>query len=193
MQEHAHISQRNRRLTGRLAVLATAMFGFGFLLSPLYGLFCEITGIGIRTPDVSAPPVAGQVDESRLVTIEFVAAVNESAPWEFRPAVATMRVHPGELRDTEFVARNLTDRRLIARAVPSIAPGEGAKYLRKTQCFCFESQEFAAAEARELGVQFYVDPAIPSYLDRITLSYTLFKQQLAAQLQTTDSQRVSQR
>jgi cytochrome c oxidase assembly protein subunit 11 len=188
MQDQAPFTTRNRRLTGRLALLAVAMFGFGFLLAPLYSLFCEITGIGIRRAGVTAAPQAVAVDTSRLVTIEFVATVNEHGPWEFRPVVATLRVHPGELRDTRFFARNLTDRRVVGQAVPSVTPGEGSRYLHKTECFCFNSQEFAANEARELGLQFYIDPAIPPYLDRITLSYTMFvNQQVASRKQVTGS------
>jgi cytochrome c oxidase assembly protein subunit 11 len=188
MQDQGSIATRNRRLTRRLALLAVAMFGFGFLLAPLYTLFCEITGIGIRRAEVAAAPQAAKIDASRFVTVEFVATVNEQGPWEFRPVVAALRVHPGELRNVQFFARNLTDRPLIGQAVPSIAPGEGSKYLHKTECFCFNAQEFAAAEARELGLQFYVDPAIPTYLDRITLSYTMFvNQQVASREQATGS------
>lgn len=64
--------------------------------------------------------------------------------------------------------------------MPSIAPGEGAKYFRKTECFCFQAQEFAPAEQRDLRVQFYLDPALPEYVDRITLSYTLYVKPQAA-------------
>lgn len=184
MHDGAHIARLNRRLTFRLALVAAAMFGFGFLLAPLYSLFCEIAGIGIRTAEAVPRPAAMQADRSRLVTVEFVTAVNEYAPWEFRPAVATMRVHPGELYEAQFLARNLSGRRLVGQAIPSVAPAEGAKYLRKTECFCFNSQEFAAGEDRTLGLQFYVDPSIPTYLDRITLSYTMFvNQQVAAREQ----------
>ena len=97
-------------------------------------------------------------DEQRRVTVEFVASVNEYAPWEFRPETTTLEVQPGQLYDVKFLASNLTDRHLTGQAVPSIAPGEGAKYLKKTECFCFRAQEFEPAESRDLGVQFYLDP-----------------------------------
>ena len=44
----------------------------------------------------------------------------------------------------------------------------------KTQCFCFTQQNFTAGEARDMGVQFMIDPALPGYIDRVTLSYTFF-------------------
>lgn len=168
-----------RQLTLRLAVLAVAMFGFGFLLVPLYDVFCELTGLGGRTAAVAAEaPVA--VDAQRRVAIEFVATVNESAPWEFRPTIATLEVEPGKLYDVTFFARNLLNHHLTGQAIPSVAPGQAAKYLKKTECFCFRSQEFAPGETRDLAVRFYVDPALPEYVDRLTLSYTLFVKKDAA-------------
>jgi len=37
-------NKNNRSLVGQLLILTVAMFGFGFLLVPLYDVFCEITG-----------------------------------------------------------------------------------------------------------------------------------------------------
>ncbi|HHQ13390.1 MAG TPA: cytochrome c oxidase assembly protein [Chromatiales bacterium] len=171
----------NRRLLSKLLLLAVAMFGFGFLLVPLYDVFCDITGIGDRTGLPTADAVQSQTPvEDRTVTVEFVANLNEYAPWEFRPAVASMKVHPGKLYNTTFFARNLTNQELIGQAVPSYAPAEVSKYFKKTECFCFTTQDFKPQEGRDMGLQFMVDPDLPEYLDRITLSYTFFvKQQVA--------------
>jgi cytochrome c oxidase assembly protein subunit 11 len=163
----------NRSLTLRLAALALGMFGFGYLLVPLYDLLCEITGIGGRTSDtVAAMPQV--LDEQRAVEVEFLATVNQYAPWEFRPEVAAITLHPGELATVKFKARNLTNRPLTGQAIPSVAPAIGAQYLKKTDCFCFREQDFAAEETRDLVVQFYVDPQLPTLVDRLTLSYTMF-------------------
>lgn len=167
-------SRPSRGLVFRLAVMAVAMFGFGFLLVPVYTLFCKITGIGGRPEAVAANVANIRPDPSRTVTVEFVAVLNEQAPWEFHPAVATMQVHPGQLYDTSFYARNLTDHALVGQAVPSIAPGEAARHFRKTQCFCFTSQKFTAGEGRDMGVTFMVDPDLPKFIDRVTLSYTFY-------------------
>lgn len=174
MQAPEPVRRSNVNLALRLVALAVGMFGFGFLLVPLYYLICDITGIGGRTSDaVAAMPVA-QAEASRSVRIEFVATVNEYAPWEFAPTVESIDIRPGELQTVTFRARNLTQRTLTGQAIPSVAPGEGAKYLKKTDCFCFRSQDFAPAETRNLTVQFYLDPALPTYVDRLTLSYTMF-------------------
>jgi cytochrome c oxidase assembly protein subunit 11 len=164
----------NRSLVARLGILAIAMFGFGFLMVPIYSVLCQITGIGGRTASSAENLTDIQSDQDRLVTVEFVAVLNEQAPWEFRPALASMQVHPGQLYDTSFFARNLTDTQLVGQAVPSIAPGTAAKHFRKTECFCFTQQHFAAKEGRDMGLQFMVDPDLPDYVDRVTLSYTFF-------------------
>jgi cytochrome c oxidase assembly protein subunit 11 len=173
MEAPEPIRRSNRSLTLRLAALAMAMFGFGYLLVPLYYLLCDITGIGGRTAEtVAAAPVASET--ARSVKVEFVASVNEYAPWEFRPEVGTLDVRPGRLYVAKFHARNLSDRPLTGQAIPSVAPGQSAKFFKKTDCFCFREQEFAPSESRELVVQFYLDPALPDYVDRLTLSYTMF-------------------
>jgi cytochrome c oxidase assembly protein subunit 11 len=164
----------NGRLIFRLAVMAVSMFAFGFLLVPLYEVMCRITGIGGRTNAEAATISATQEVSERLVTVEFVAVLNEQAPWEFRPTVTSMQVHPGQLYDTAYFARNLTDGVLVGSAVPSVAPGQAAKHFIKTECFCFTQQNFTAGEGRDMGVQFMVDPALPGFIDRITLSYTFF-------------------
>lgn len=167
-------STRHKSLILRLAVMAVSMFAFGFLLVPLYEVMCKVTGIGGRTNAVAATIADVRQDSERLITVEFVAVLNEQAPWEFRPTVTSMQVHLGQLYDTTFLARNLSGHVLVGSAVPSVAPGQAAKHFIKTQCFCFTQQNFAAGEAKDMGVQFMVDPALPEFIDRVTLSYTFF-------------------
>ena len=179
MQQSDPKSKSHTELVTRLLTLAVAMFAFGFLLVPLYDIFCKITGVGGKLEN-SPAYVSEAVDESRLVTVEFMAAVNSQAPWDFRPTVASMQVHPGKLYDATYIARNLSDRDIVGQAVPNIAPGEAARHFLKTECFCFTSQVFAADETKEMPVRFSVDPALPDYVDRVTLSYTFFVSQQAA-------------
>lgn len=164
----------HRRLILRLGGLALAMFAFGFLLVPLYEVMCKITGIGGRTNPRAVLVKAGQPDLNRLITVEFVGVLNEQAPWEFRPRKTALIVHPGQLYQTAFYAKNLTTSPLVGTAVPSVAPGEAAKYFIKTKCFCFTQQDFTGHEGRDMGVTFMVDRSLPEYIDRITLSYTFF-------------------
>lgn len=167
----------NRLLTGKLILTTVAMFGFGFALVPLYDVFCEVTGIGARTGETyeataTLPSVA---DLDRLVEVEFVAAVNGNGPWEFKPAVSRMQVHPGKMYRTTFYARNRRDSKLTGQAVPSVAPGLAGRYLQKTECFCFTQQDFEGGEGRDMPVVFFIDPELPEHLDTVTLSYTFFE------------------
>jgi cytochrome c oxidase assembly protein subunit 11 len=47
-------------------------------------------------------------------------------------------------------------------------------FFHKTECFCFSPQHFKLGEQRLMPVRFIVDPALPGYLDRITLAYTFY-------------------
>ena len=165
--------QENRGLVGRLAILAIAMFGFGFALVPLYDVFCEITGFGGRT-NAEAVAVEEAPDISREIRVEFMTTVNSYAPFEFAADTDSMTVHPGKMYYATFTAKNLTESHKVAQAVPSVAPIAAAEHFVKIECFCFNSQEFAAGEEKAMPLQFIVDPEVPDYVDTITLQYTFF-------------------
>jgi cytochrome c oxidase assembly protein subunit 11 len=164
---------QHRELALKLAAIALGMFAFGFALVPLYDVFCAITGLGGRT-NATAVEVEENADLTRTVRVEFVAEVAPTAPWEFRPSLRSMQVHPGEIIETAFLARNITNTSLTGQAVPSVAPGLAAEHFKKIECFCFTPQEFAPREERSLGVRFLIDPKLPEYLDTVTLAYTLY-------------------
>ncbi len=158
----------------QLVVMAVAMFAFGFLLVPLYDVFCAITGLGGRIDTSQPAQVVAQPDLTRTVRVEFVASVGQFAPWEFRPTIAHMDVHPGQLYQTSFVATNLAAKDLVGHATPSVAPGQAARHFRKTECFCFTPQAFSANETKDRPVVFAIDPALPKYVDTVTLAYTFY-------------------
>ena len=164
----------NKRLTLKLLGFALGSFAFGFALIPLYDVLCDLTGFGNQKLLVEQRLTTEKPDDSRSITIDFIAELPSVGNWEFRPTVASMEVHPGRLYETEFLAHNLTGRDQLAQAVPHIAPGRAAGYFRKTECFCFTPQKFAVNEQRPMAVRFVVDPAIPRSVDRITLSYTFY-------------------
>ena len=140
----------------------------------LYDVFCEITGFGGRT-NTTAQHVDEAPDLNRTVRIEFVATVNNYAPWTFEPNVDSMTVNPGKMYYASFNARNLANEQRTGQAVPSVTPITASEHFQKIECFCFTSQEFAANEERALPLQFIVDPELPDYVDTITLSYTYFE------------------
>ena len=92
----------NLRMLGKLSVIVLGMFGFGYALVPLYIAICEMTGINVLAlsdkliPGASSAQTANtQVDKTRTITVEFDA--NARGPWDFKPALRSVQVHPGEL------------------------------------------------------------------------------------------------
>jgi cytochrome c oxidase assembly protein subunit 11 len=166
---------QHRNLVFKLALFVAGSFAFGFALVPLYDVLCSITGLGNQKSLLRAAELAPDtVSQSRWVTIDFVANLPTVGNWEFRPMVESIQVHPGQLYEGDFLAHNLTGHDTIAQAVPDIVPSKAAAWFHKTECFCFTPQSFAVDEQRVMPVRFFVDPALPSYIDRLTLAYTFY-------------------
>jgi cytochrome c oxidase assembly protein subunit 11 len=168
------INKANRRLTQQLWLFAAGAFAFGFALVPLYSVICDVTGYGDKSKLRQASTIVAVPDRNRLVTIEFLADAPSYGDWEFRPEAPTLDVHPGQLYEAKFYARNLRAQPVTAQAIPSIAPLQATQYFHKTECFCFTPQHFEARQERELTVRFIVDPKLPVNIDRLTLAYSMY-------------------
>ena len=179
MRNHAE----NAKMVGKLAVVAVGMFAFGYAMIPLYKRICEATGINILSVTERQVPGNGtagkdvkrntQVDDSRLITVEFDA--NARGPWSFKPAVAQLKVHPGELTTVMYEFRNEQTHSMSAQAIPSYAPKQAAPYFNKLECFCFNQYTLAPGEKKEWPVAFIIDPKLSKDVTTITLSYTFFE------------------
>ncbi|MBE4044523.1 cytochrome c oxidase assembly protein [Vibrio parahaemolyticus] len=166
----------HKKLTIKLVLATFAMFGFGFALVPLYNVMCDALGINGKTSDVAAiQPTGMQPDLSRTIRVEFMAHVNPDMPWEFKPKVISMNVHPGEVVQTEYLAFNESGQRLVGQAVPSVSPGNGAAYFNKIECFCFTQQPLDGKQHAQMPLIFYIEPNLPDSIHTLTLSYTLYK------------------
>jgi cytochrome c oxidase assembly protein subunit 11 len=163
----------DRHLALKVAGIGLAMFAFGFALVPLYDVFCAVTGFGGKTAS-AATVVVEQPDQSRTVRVEFLASVPRGVPFTLEPEVSHLDVHPGQMYETHFRARNLTGSPRKAQAVPSVAPGAAARYFNKAECFCFTSQEFQPNEELTLKLAFMVAADLPADIDTLSLSYTYF-------------------
>lgn len=173
--ETADRSSANKRIVRRLLVAVIAMFGFGFALVPLYDVFCDITGINGKTGRLEREQALSQeIDEERMVTVEFLASVNGELPWDFKPTTRRIKVHPGAVTEVTYTARNRTANTVVGQAVPSVAPGLAAKYFNKTECFCFTRQTLGPDEEKEMPLRFVVDPNLPEEIGTVSLSYTFF-------------------
>lgn len=171
----------NRRMVGKLMVVVVAMAGFGYALVPIYRHICEALGVNVLSLAEGGAGGGGkrerpentQIDDTRLVTVEFDA--NAHGPWDFKPAVASVQVHPGEMATVMYEFRNKQTRPMAAQAIPSYAPHQAAPHFNKLECFCFNEYTLQAGESKQWPVVFYVDPKLPKDVTTITLSYTFFE------------------
>ncbi len=159
----------------RLGGLVVGMFAFGYALVPLYSVICDITGLNGKNSGIQlSAQVAEQPDPDRLVTVEFLTTVNNNLDWGFGADRPSIQVHPGKLYTVNFFAENRSGQDYIAQATPSVVPWNAAKFVRKTECFCFSQQPLAAGERKDMPMRFMLDPALPAEVSTVTLSYTMF-------------------
>ncbi len=162
----------NRRLFMKLAVVAVAMFGFGYAMVPFYNEICRATGL--RDIDRPDQVVNTQVDATRSVRIEFDTNLR-NMPWKFRALQESTDVHPGAVTQVLFEVVNESDHAVTGQAIPSYGPQFAGQYFHKLDCFCFKRQTLAPGETRKMPVVFVVDPKLPQQVSTITLSYTFFE------------------
>lgn len=171
----SELQKQNRRLVRWLLLGVVFMFGFCYMLVPLYRLVCKRTGINgqaVRSATVASSGM--QVDKSRLIHVTFTTTIHGGLGFDFRPLEYSVDVHPGERKLIYFYAGNHTGRDITVQAIPSITPVDAARFLKKTECFCFTQQYFLKNERADMPVYFFVEPEIPREIRDITLSYTLF-------------------
>ena len=173
----------NRHMVGKLLVVVTLMFGFGYALVPMYRAICNALGINVLS--LAEQKVANgtwsgrkagsnsQVDTSRTVTVEFDA--NARGPWDFKPAQRSLQVHPGEMATVMYEFKNIQNRTMAAQAIPSYAPKQASPHFDKLECFCFNEYTLQAGESKQWPVVFIIDPKLPKDVTTITLSYTFFE------------------
>ncbi len=184
--------QKANRTAGKLAVFAVAMFGFGYALVPLYDVFCEVVGINGKTGQITSEEAESAfVDMSRTVTVEFDTNINAEIPWEFEALTHKTSVHPGEVAEVLFIAENKSNRTVVGRAVPSVAPTTASLYFNKTECFCFTEQTLAPGERKEMPVRFVVDSDLPDKIKMMTLSYTFFETLESKQVANNNKPRIN--
>lgn len=177
----AALRRDNRQMLGKLAVVVALMFGFGYAMVPLYKAICSALGVNVLSLSEKQSLLAdkgvangnGQIDYSRDITVEF--DTNARGPWDFKPAVRHMTVHPGELTQVMYEFRNVQNRTMAAQAIPSYAPMQASAHFNKLECFCFSEYTLKPGESRQWPVVFVIDPKLPKDVKTITLSYTFFE------------------
>ena len=175
-----NLHRANVRMVAKLVVVTAGMFAFGYALVPIYKAICEMTGINVLAlgdkliPGVTSSQAANsQIDTSRTITVEFDA--NARGPWDFKPAVRSLQVRPGELTTVMYEFQNIQNRTMAAQAIPSYAPRQASPHFNKLECFCFNQYTLSPGEKKQWPVAFVIDPKLPKDVTTITLSYTFFE------------------
>ena len=168
------LKQNNQSVSGRLLVACGLMFALGLFAVPLYNVFSGMVDPGTKKSSKHELHVVELGQVQRTVRIQLVAVNNENMPWRFMPAHPMVTVYPGQVAETYYTAYNSTDRQMVAHAIPRVLPGEAAKYLQRTNCFCFHQQRLRGKELRLMPIRIVVSDQLPRHIKTITLSYTLF-------------------
>ncbi len=169
----ADLEQRNKKTVRSLLFVVLVMFMFAVALIPLYDILCEITGINGKTRQESSV-LNYTVDTQRNINFEFITSLGAGTGLEFKADKYQLKVHPGEVITMTYTAINKTDKRMLAKANPSVTPGPAVGYVKNTKCFCFDTQVFEAGETKHLEVQLVLDPALPARYKRLTFGLTFY-------------------
>src|SRR5215475_834006 len=148
---------RHRTVAAWCAGLVALMVGLAYASSPLYRLFCLVTGFD-GTPRIATAPPATVLD--RTVTVRFDANVAPELPWRFEPEQTTVKVKLGETALAFYRVTNTSDRPLWGMATFNVFPEQAAPFFNKLQCFCFTEQLLQPGESQVMPVSFFVDPQI---------------------------------
>ena len=159
------LAQRNQKIAIRLACIALLMFGFGYALSPMYGVFCKALGIDKAEASITQAGAA--------LRLEFDTNVASGVPATLEAIEPVLMVKAGGIVKARFVLSNQSNQPLKLRAIPSFAPVRAAGVLQKLECFCFNELLLAAHERREVTVVLLVADQLPTEMGAATLSYSL--------------------
>ena len=175
--QNSHLpAVRKYRTLGFLLVLITGMGVLSYASVPLYKLFCQVTGYGGTTQQVTSP--SSQILE-RKIKIRFDANTKPTLDWNFQPVQTSMDISVGQNALAFYQAENIGKDPVVGTATFNVTPEKAGVYFNKIDCFCFVEQLLAPQEAVEMPVSFFIDPDIvndPNLDDvtTITLSYTFF-------------------
>ena len=168
------MNEGSKKTIKLLCFSVLGMFTFSFALVPLYDVFCEVTGLNGKIELEATTNQNLETEIGRDVSIQFVSHNNEQMPWVFRPSESQIKIQTGKYHTATFYVKNPTNKRMIAQAIPSVAPSNAASHLKKLECFCFEEQELAPGEEALLPVRLIFDDELPDSIKSVVLSYTIF-------------------
>ena len=123
-----------------------------------------VKGQRIINPEAISPKII-----DRTMTISFVAKVDSSLEWKFKPLQDTIDVRIGENKIIEYEGKNLSNKTITSTANFITEPEAFQAYLVKTECFCFTEQTLKPDESKIFAMVFYIDPSLDSdwYFDNL--------------------------
>jgi cytochrome c oxidase assembly protein subunit 11 len=169
------LSATNNRLAWKLSLIVLAGLLFAFAIAPLYDVLCKKLGLNGRADStMTASDKNMKIDKTRWVTVIFTGNTMPGLAWSFSPSQTTLRVHPGEITLTSYMAKNNGADSELGVAVPSVTPELAALYFKKIECFCFKQQTLKSGESKKMPVMFYVKPDLPVDVNTVTLNYAFY-------------------
>ncbi|MEJ2450335.1 MAG: cytochrome c oxidase assembly protein [Gammaproteobacteria bacterium] len=194
---------RNRKVLVVLLVIVAGMFGFGFVLIPIYRLMANIYGFGgqMQADESDRADARKQleevikagVDKSRKVTVQFMVTGNNTLDLEFRPLINQVNLNPGTVKEVKYFVKNLSDRKLVLKALPTVSPDAATKYVVRYECPCFYRQVLKPGESRSMTFKLAINQAIPRYLQVLTLSFRLIEKKDTAVIDTDKLEKQARR
>lgn len=176
MTHPATSTHRNRTTLIACVVMVGLMIGAAYAASPLYRLFCKVTGYGGTT---QVATIAADTVLDRVIKIRLDANVSNGLNWKFQPEKPVISMKIGETATVFYHVENQGATDTVGIATYNVQPDLAGSYFNKLQCFCFTDLRLKSGESLDVPVVFFVDPAIANEhdlakLDEITLSYTFF-------------------
>lgn len=169
------LSATNNRLAWQLSGIVLAGLLFAFAIAPLYDVLCKKLGLNGRADSaMTASDKNMKIDKTRWVTVIFTGNTMPGLAWSFHPSDTSLRVHPGEITLTSYIAKNNGEDSELGVAVPSVTPELAALYFKKIECFCFKQQTLKSGESKKMPVMFYVRPDLPADVNTVTLNYAFY-------------------
>ena len=171
------LKKKNKKLGLKLFFISLLMVGFSFALIPLYTVLCDVFGLNGKTGDITLEQsLTYKADKQRVLNLSFLGTVAPGLPISFKPLTEQLpEINPGEFYTINYEVKNLSDEKVIARAIPSVSPSQASLYFKKLYCFCFSDQVFEPKEVRIMPLRFVIENDLPENLKSIVLSYTFYQ------------------
>ena len=113
------------------------------------------------------------------ITINLLTNVHPNLPWSFKAINKSVVVTPGEVKTVDFFVENLKDIETSGIATFAYFPKEFGNYIRKLNCFCYDSQTLKANQGNKYSLIILIDPEVTKdsktkNVKEITIQFTFF-------------------